>query len=176
MNKKLGRLLQPGMAWYFVVMFVFAVAALVMQQMVLAIVEAAVTAALFVIYQVMKTRRQREIQAFIQSTSDNLEAASRGESPFAMLLLRLADGTVIWSNERFAEISGFKFGFAVGPFETVAPFKENLIAKFTAASGFRPFPGNVFFKKRKGVFVFAAVKTFVPKAEVNDYSFFGGFF
>ena len=107
-NKKLGRLLQPGMAWYFVVMFVFAVAALVMQQMVLAIVEAAVTAALFVIYQVMKTRRQREIQAFIQSTSDNLEAASRGESPFAMLLLRLADGTVIWSNERFAEISGFK--------------------------------------------------------------------
>ena len=108
MNKKLGRLLQPGMAWYFVVMLGFAVAALVLQQTVLAIVEIAVTAVLFVFYQVRKTRRQREIQAFIQSTSDNLEAASRGESPFAMLLLRLADGTVIWTNERFTEISGFK--------------------------------------------------------------------
>ena len=108
MNKKLGRLLQPGMAWYFVVMLGFAIAALVLQQTVLAIVEIAVTAVLFVFYQVRKTRRQREIQAFIQSTSDNLEAASRGESPFAMLLLRLADGTVIWTNERFAEISGFK--------------------------------------------------------------------
>jgi len=107
-NKKLGRLLQPGMAWYFAVMLGFAAAALVLQYMVLAIVEIAVTAALFVFYQIRKTRRQREIQAFIQSTSDNLEAASRGESPFAMLLLRLADGTVIWSNERFAEISGFK--------------------------------------------------------------------
>ena len=96
------------MAWYFVVMLGFAVAALVLQQTVLAIVEIAVTAVLFVFYQVRKTRRQREIQAFIQSTSDNLEAASRGESPFAMLLLRLADGTVIWTNERFAEISGFK--------------------------------------------------------------------
>ena len=108
MNKKLGRLLQPGMAWYFVVMLGFAIAALLLQHMVLAGIEAAVTAVLFVIYQVRKNRRQREIQAFIQSTSDNLEAASRGESPFAMLLLRLVDGTVIWTNERFTEISGFK--------------------------------------------------------------------
>ena len=108
MNKKLGRLLQPGMAWYFVVMLGFAVAALVLQHMLLAVVEVAVTAVLFVFYQIRKIRRQREIQAFIQSTSDNLEAASRGESPFAMLLLRLADGTVIWTNERFADISGFK--------------------------------------------------------------------
>ena len=108
MNKKLGRLLQPGMAWYFVVMLGFAAAALVLQHVVLAIVEIAITAALFVFYQIRKVRRQREIQTFIQDTSDNLEAANRGESPFAMLLMRLADGTVIWTNERFAEISGFK--------------------------------------------------------------------
>ena len=108
MNKKLGRLLQPGLAWYFAVMLAFGIAALALQYMTLGIVELAVTAALFVFYRVQKTRRQKDIQAFIQSTSDSLQAASRGESPFAMVLLRLADATVIWTNERFADISGFK--------------------------------------------------------------------
>ena len=108
MNRKLGRLLQPGLAWYFVVMMAFAVVALLMDQFMLAAAEAIATAGLFVIYQINKVRRQREIQAFIQSTADSLEAASRGESPFAMLLMRVADGTVIWTNDRFAEISGFK--------------------------------------------------------------------
>ena len=108
LNKKLGRLLQPGLAWYFAVMLGFGVAALLLQQITLAVVEFAITAVLFVFYQIRKVRRQREIQAFIQSTSDNLEAASQGESPFAMALMRLVDGTVIWTNERFAEISGFK--------------------------------------------------------------------
>ena len=108
MNRKLGRLLQPGLAWYFVVMMAFAVVALLMDQFMLAAAEAIATAGLFVIYQINRVRRQREIQAFIQSTADSLEAASRGESPFAMLLMRVADGTVIWTNDRFAEISGFK--------------------------------------------------------------------
>ena len=108
MNKKLGRLLQPGMAWYFIVMLAFGVAALLLQYVTLAIVELAVTASLFIFYRVRKNRRQKEIQAFIQSTADSLQAASRGESPFAMVLLRLADATVIWNNERFSDISGFK--------------------------------------------------------------------
>ena len=108
MNKKLGRLLQPGMAWYFIVMLAFGIAALLLQYITLAVVELAVTAALFIFYRVQKTRRQKEIQTFIQSTADSLQAASRGESPFAMVLLRLADATVIWTNERFSDISGFK--------------------------------------------------------------------
>ena len=108
MNKKLGRLLQPGLSWYFAMMFAFGIAAIVLQQMTLGVVELGITAALFVYYQVAKVHRKREIQAFIQSTSDNLEAATRGESPFAMVLMRIADGTVVWTNERFADISGFK--------------------------------------------------------------------
>ena len=108
MNKKLGRLLQPGLAWYFAVMVAFGIAALVLQYFTLAAVELAVTAVLFIFYRVQKAHRQKEIQSFIQSTADSLQAASRGESPFAMVLLRLADATVIWTNERFADISGFK--------------------------------------------------------------------
>ena len=108
MNKKLGRLLQPGMVLYFVVMFGFAAAALLTRQIGLAAAETAITIALIAFYHIRKIRRQREIRAFIQSTSETLEAAGRGTSPFAMLLMRLADGTVIWSNGRFEEISGFK--------------------------------------------------------------------
>ena len=46
MNKKLGRLLQPGMSMYFGVMLCFAVASLLMEQPVLAAVEGAITAVL----------------------------------------------------------------------------------------------------------------------------------
>ena len=108
MNKKLGRLLQPGLAWYFTVMLAFGIAALMLDYITLAIVELAVTAALFIFYRVQKSRRQKDIQTFIQSTADRLQAANRGESPFAMVLLRLADATVLWTNERFSDISGFK--------------------------------------------------------------------
>ena len=108
MNKKLGRLLQPGMVTYFVIMLAFSAAAFFEQQIDLAAMELVVTVGLFVYYQVRKGKRQREIQSFIRSTSDSLEAASRGESPFAMVLMRVADGTLIWANERFTDISGFK--------------------------------------------------------------------
>ena len=89
-------------------MLAFGIAALLLQYVTLAIIELAVTAALFIFYRVQKARRQKDIQAFIQSTADSLQAASRGESPFAMVLLRLADATVIWTTDRFADISGFK--------------------------------------------------------------------
>ena len=67
MNKKLGRLIQPGMGAYFIVMVVFCAAALMIHQPVLAVVEAAVTAVLLIVHLVMKAHRRRELEAFIQS-------------------------------------------------------------------------------------------------------------
>ena len=75
-----------------------------------------------------------------------------------------------------AEPGSFNFRFAVGPFKTVAPFKKNFVPEFNSVGGFAPFAGNVFFKKGKSVFVFAVIKTFVPKAEINNDSGFCGFF
>ena len=49
MNKKLGRLLQPGLAWYFAVMLAFGIAALALQYMTLGIVAAFLWEAVLVV-------------------------------------------------------------------------------------------------------------------------------
>ena len=108
MNKKLGRLIQPGMGAYFLVMLAFAVAAFLERNYILAGAEAVITGALFGIYQFKKKRRRRELQAFIQSASNSLTEASRKESLFPMVLVRLADGGVIWTNDQFTMISNYK--------------------------------------------------------------------
>ncbi|MBQ9168373.1 MAG: DHH family phosphoesterase [Oscillospiraceae bacterium] len=108
MNKKLGRLIQPSMALYFVVMICFTVAAAVLKHFILASVEAGITAVLFAFYWVQKNRRRRELQAFIHSASNSLDQVNRNENPFPMVLVRLGDGCIIWTNEQFETIADFK--------------------------------------------------------------------
>ncbi len=108
MNKKLSRLLQPGMGWYFVVLPAFCAIAAIMGYYALAIGEALATVLLFAVYWVMKSRRNKEIQAFIQSTFNTLDVTKGAESPFPMVLLRLVDGGIVWSNDKFATVTGFK--------------------------------------------------------------------
>ena len=108
MNKKMSRLLQPGMGWLFGVLLCFCVAAVLMKYYILAIVELVITALLFVVYLILKSRRHKEIQAFIQSTFNTLDETKGAESPFPMVLTRLVDGGIIWSNEKFNTVTGFR--------------------------------------------------------------------
>ncbi len=108
MNKKLSRMLQPSMGLYFAVMGCFCIIALVLQSYVLAAVEVIITAGLFVFYWVGKSRRNREIQSFLQSTFNTLDVAKGAESPFPMVLTRLVDGGIIWTNKKFAAATGFR--------------------------------------------------------------------
>ena len=108
MNRKLGRLLQPGMGMYFAVMLLFAAAALLLDSPVLAAVEAVITALLFAYYQFRKAHRRRELESFIQSATNTLENTDGGKTPFPMALVRMGDGSMIWSNESFVELSGFR--------------------------------------------------------------------
>ena len=108
MNKKLGRLLQPGMGMYFAFMAGFALVALLMQYYILFGVELVLTVGLFAYYLIRKRRRQKEIQSFIDSTINDLNSVGKAESPFPKVMIRLADGVIIWTNDVFDEISGFK--------------------------------------------------------------------
>jgi len=108
MNRKLGRLLQPGMGMYFAVMLLFAAAALLLDSPVLAAAEAVITGLLFAYFQVRKVHRRRELESFIQSATNTLENTDGGKTPFPMALVRMGDGSMIWSNESFVELSGFR--------------------------------------------------------------------
>ena len=108
MNKKMERLLRPGMTWLLVVLVAFCAAALVLQYYELAILEAVVTVLLVVVYWILQSRRNKEIQAFIQSTFNTLDETKGAESPFPMALVRLGDGGIYWANERFGVVTGYK--------------------------------------------------------------------
>ena len=108
MNKKLKRVLQPGMGLYFVVLLCFCACALILRYYALAVGEAVVAVALTVFYLIRKRVRNKEIQAFIQSTFNTLDMAKGAELPFPMVLTNLVDNRIIWTNERFSAMTGFR--------------------------------------------------------------------
>ena len=108
MNKKLGRLLQPGMSMYFGVMACFAVISLLAGQPILFALEGAATAVLFAFYQMRKAHRRRELESFIQSATNTVGTTDGGKTPFPMALVRLGDGNLIWANKQFMDMSGFQ--------------------------------------------------------------------
>ena len=84
MNKKLGRLLRPGMGGDFLVLGAFCAAALLEGHYWLAAAETAVTLLMFILYIMNRTFRDRQIQNFIQSAANTLEATSQGEGPLPL--------------------------------------------------------------------------------------------
>ena len=108
MNRKLGRLLEPGLDLFFIVMLVFAAASLAAGEAGLAVTELIATGVLFAYYQYSKLKRRRELEAFIRSATNTLGTTDSGRTPFPMALVRMGDGALIWANDGFVELSGFR--------------------------------------------------------------------
>ena len=107
MNKKMNRLLRPGLGVYFVVMLGFCLVALLMDLTVLAGLEAAVTAALYTSYLLMRKLRHRELRRYLEKCEGTVEATGKGKSPFPAVVIRLSDSSILWTNDRFAKMTGF---------------------------------------------------------------------
>ncbi len=112
MNKKLTRLLNPGVGQYFLVLVAFGVTAALFEQYLLAGVELGITLLLFVVYLVFRGYRRKELKAFIQSKADEMNKVSGAEAPFPMVVLRLADGCIVHANDVFVKMTGFRDTFA----------------------------------------------------------------
>ena len=80
MKRKLGRLLRPGMGVYFLVMAAFCAAALLAEHYWLAAVETSVTLIVFMLYAMNRNSRNRQIQQYIQTATNTLEATSRARA------------------------------------------------------------------------------------------------
>ena len=107
MSKKLSRLINPGMGLYFWVMLSFALAALLLNQYLLAAVEALVILLLFISYSILRKSRRRQLLRYIESNPNTLESVNRGETPFPTAVIRMGDGGIIWVNDQFVNITGF---------------------------------------------------------------------
>ena len=109
-NKKLSRLLEPNLKFYFFFMLLF-VAAAVPVNWQLALAEAAVTALLYVYFRQNNQKRRQSVLQYIDSVTGSVDTASKStliNSPLPIMVFRPDTGEVIWSNEDFLQLAGVR--------------------------------------------------------------------
>ena len=108
LNRKLNKLLQPSFRLYFLCLIVFALLSAAFSWP-LAGVELAVVACLALYSREASRRRRREINKYLDSYTGNVETASKDtmvNSPLPMVLFRPESDDIIWTNDRFLQLTG----------------------------------------------------------------------
>jgi len=121
MNKKLGRLFWPGLWVYMTVMALFALAAALTENYILAAAEAAITVIVAVFYVLNRERRRKAVQNYANAVFDVPQVAGSAQMPFPMCLVRMGDCSIIWTNDRFCRITGFEEAYLEQKLATVLP-------------------------------------------------------
>ena len=111
MNKKLNKLFMPGMHLYFLVLLAFAAGSLILKEYILAAVEAGITLITFGVYLFWKANRRKELKKYLKHAADMTDGYTESEAPFPALVVRLEDSTIIYANDTFLSLTGFKDTF-----------------------------------------------------------------
>ncbi len=108
MNRKLAHLLEPGLRQYFLCLVVFALVCAYFS-LPLAVIELAVVVILYLHFRSTTNKRKREIIKYLDSLTGSMDTASKDtmlNSPLPMVIFRPDTDEVIWSNERFLQMTG----------------------------------------------------------------------
>jgi len=108
MNKRLGRQLWPSAGLFFVLLAAFAVTAILLEHYLLAVIEFAVIALVLVLYIVVRNQRRQELQRYIHKSLEGITAADGSQPPFPMVTIRLEDGVIVYANDEFVHLTGFR--------------------------------------------------------------------
>ena len=112
-NKKLSRLLEPNLKFYFAVMLLFAVAAIPVNWQ-LALAEGTLTVLLYFYFRQSNQKRRQGVLQYIDSVTGSVDTASKStliNSPLPTLVFRPDTGEIIWSNESFLQLAGVREHF-----------------------------------------------------------------
>ncbi len=111
MNKKLKRHLHQNTGYFYFILLAFAIAAALMQNYILALAEGAVTLILLISYLIARSRRRKDLQLYLQTVTDSMNTIEGATSPLPVVVVRLEDSGIVFANDLFTEISGYKDGF-----------------------------------------------------------------
>jgi len=109
-NKKLSRLLEPNMKLYFVCLALFVAAAVLVDPM-LAVVEGVVSVVLWLYLTQGNKKRRQSVLQYIDSVTGSVDTASKStliNSPLPIMVFRPDTGEVIWNNEDFMQLAGVR--------------------------------------------------------------------
>lgn len=107
-KNKLSRLLEPSLRLYFLCLVAFA-ALSALFSLPLATGELAVVVLLYLYFRRSTALRQREIIQYIENVTCNMDTATKDtmvNAPLPMVIFRPENDEVIWSNDRFLQITG----------------------------------------------------------------------
>ena len=107
-KNKLSRLLEPSLRLYFLCLVAFA-ALSALFSLPLAAGELAVVVLLYLYFRRSTALRQREIIQYIENVTCNMDTATKDtmvNAPLPMVIFRPENDEVIWSNDRFLQITG----------------------------------------------------------------------
>ena len=108
MNRKLARLLQPSFQLYFVCLVLFALISAFFS-IPLAVVELDVVLALSVYSRQHSNRCRREIARYLENVTGTVDTATKdtmANSPLPMIIFRPESDDIIWTNDRFLQLTG----------------------------------------------------------------------
>ncbi len=155
MNKKLGRLLWPSAGLSLALSALFAGAAIYTGHYILAVIEFSILALVLVLYILQRNHRKKEIQRFLHKMLDGVTETRGSHPPFPMVALRLEDRTIVYANDEFTQLTGFRDFLREKKVEDVLPgFSTDWLAE-----GKTQYPSDVTFQRRRfrvyGTTVFA---------------------
>ena len=107
-KKKLSHLLEPSFRLYFVFLLLFA-ALDALFSLPVAALELAVVVILYLYFRRSSAARQKDILNYIENITCNMDSATKDtmvNAPLPMVIFRPENDEVIWSNDRFLQITG----------------------------------------------------------------------
>ena len=144
MNKLLGRLFRPSSWVYYVMMLAFSVAAGVMRDYLLSAVSLAATGLVLAFHLIMKGQRRKALKDFLEKNLEEMKR-SRSMTPFPMVAMRLHDGGIVYANDAFVHLTGFKDTFSERYITQILPgFKLDWMI-----SGKTEYPYDVTLERRR---------------------------
>ena len=123
MNKKISHLLEPSVQLYFACLVVFVVASAFFN-LYLAAAEGAAVVLLALYFRSSNRRRRREIVKYIETLTGNVDVAAKDSmvnSPLPMVIFRPESDDIIWSNDRFLQLTGEREHLFDSKLSAVAP-------------------------------------------------------
>lgn len=171
MNKKFLRLFQPGMRLAFIVVILLALSTALADRE-LALYQGGVVVILLIYAKIVSNRQKGRLLEYVEELSWSVESARKENLvnfPLPMVIFRLITGEIVWSNQRFMEITGKREHF----FETVLSDAVPGFDTKWLIEGKTEYPELVEIQGRKYRVFGNIVHTDAAAADTRSYSFLG---
>ena len=121
MNKKLSKMLEPGVWIYFLTLLLIAGGCFALKEYWVGGGVLGVTVLLFVSSRAARVRRKKALMSYLQQTAVSFDPGAKTAEPFPMAVVKLSDGELVWVNDAFGSIADLRGNSEYRKIEDIIP-------------------------------------------------------